>query len=112
MTFQLKCYKEVMILYNYPCGIYNNSKSNESYPSSLKIGIVTPINKKSTQTLLKKDQRPVSLIPIVSKLFEMKMYDEIYAYIEKFLSPYLFGYRKKHSTEQCLIVMIESWKKR
>ena len=99
------------IVSNYLCGIYNNSESNESYPSSLKFGIVTPINKKSTQTLLKKDQRPVSLIPIVSKLFERKMYDEIYAYIEKFLSHYLFGYRKKYSTEQCLIVMIEAWKK-
>ena len=82
------------IVSNYLCGIYDNSKSNESYPSSLKFGIVTHINKKSTQTLLKKDQRPVSLIPIVSKLFERKMYDEIYAYIEKFLSPYLFGNRK------------------
>ena len=35
------------------------------------------------------------------------MYDEIYAYIEKFHATYLFGYRKK----QCLIVMIEAWKK-
>ena len=83
------------IVSNHLCGIYNNSKSNESYPSSLKVGTVTPINKKRTQTLRKEDQRPVSLIPIVSKLFERKMYGEIYAYIEKFLSSYLFGYRKK-----------------
>ena len=83
------------IVSNYLCDIYNNSKSNESYPSSLTFRIVTPINKKSTQTLLKKGQRPVSLIPIVSKLFERKMYDEIYAHIEKFLFPYLFGYTKK-----------------
>ena len=48
----------------------------------------------------------MSLIPIVSKLLERKMYNEIYTYIETFLSPYLFGYRKKHSTEQCLTVMI------
>ena len=99
------------IVSNYLCAIYNNSKYNESYPSSLKVGTVTPINKKTTQTLLKKDQRPVSLIPIVSKLFERKMYDEIYTYIETFLSPFLFGYRKNHSTEQCIIVMIEGWKK-
>ena len=39
------------------------------------------------------------------------MYDQIYAYINKFLSPYLFGYRKNHSTEQCLTIMIEAWKK-
>ena len=56
------------IVSNYLCNIYNNAKNNELYPISLKVGTVTPINKKSTQTLLKKDQRPVSLIPIVSKL--------------------------------------------
>ena len=34
-----------------------------------------------------------------------------FSYIEKYLSPYLFGYRKGHNTEQCLIIMIETWKK-
>ena len=46
-----------------------------------------------------KNYRPVSLIPIVSKLFERNMYDQIIVYINEFLSPYLFGYRKGHSTE-------------
>ena len=39
------------------------------------------------------------------------MFDQLSAYINKSLSPYLFGYRKGHSTEQCLMVMIESWRK-
>ena len=91
--------------------IYNNSKNNENYPSSLKLGTITPINKKKTRTLLKKDYRPVSLIPVVSKVYEKNMYEQIHSYVEKFLSPYLFGYRKKHSTEQCLTIMIEVWKK-
>ena len=87
--------------------IYNNSKNNRNYPSSLKRGTVTTINKKTTRTLLKKDYRPISLIPIISKLYEKNMYDQIYSYVDKFLSPYLFGYRKNHSTEQCLTIMIE-----
>ena len=33
------------------------------------------------------------------------MYDQILSYIDKYLSPYLFGYRKGYSTEQCLTVM-------
>ena len=32
-------------------------------------------------------------------------------YMEKYISPYLFGFRKGHNTEQCLIVMLEIWKK-
>ena len=69
-----------------------------------------PIHKKEETTLLK-IYRPVSLIPVVSKLFERDMYNQILSYIDKFLSPYLFGYRKGYSTEQCLIVMLELWKK-
>ena len=39
------------------------------------------------------------------------MFNEISLYIDKYLSPYLFGYRKGHSTEQCLVIMIEFWRK-
>ena len=39
------------------------------------------------------------------------MYNQILLYINKYLSPYLFEYRVGHSTEQCLSVMIEEWKK-
>ena len=39
------------------------------------------------------------------------MYNQILLYINKYLSPYLFGYRVEHSTEQCLSVTIEEWKK-
>ena len=31
--------------------------------------------------------------------------------LKKYLSPYIFGYRKGRSTEQCLLLMIETWKK-
>ena len=90
--------------------IYNNSKNANTYPASLKLADVTPIHKKDETTLME-NYRPVSLIPIVSKLFERDMYNQILSYIDKFLSPYLFGYRKEHSTEQCLTVMLETWKK-
>ena len=75
------------------------------------MGTITPIQKTALKTLLKKDYRPASLIPIVSKLYERNMYDQVYSYIDQFLSPYLFGYRKNHSTEQCLTIMIGTWKK-
>jgi len=89
--------------------IYNTSKNTNIFPTNLKVADVTPIHKKDETTLMK-NYRPVSLIPIVSKLFERDMYNQILSYIEKFLSPYLFGYRKGYSTEQCLTVMLETWK--
>ena len=52
-----------------------------------------------------------SLLPSISKVYERDMYNPILIYIENHLSPYLFGFRKGHSTEQCLNIMLENWKK-
>ena len=90
--------------------IFNSSKNDHIYPHTLKQADIIPIHKKNETTLLK-NYRPVSLIPVVSKLFERDMYNQIITYIDTFLSPYLFGYRKGYSTEQCLTVMLEIWKK-
>ena len=90
--------------------IYNDSKDDLVFPGTLKNADVVPIHKKEERTK-KENYRPVSLLPIISKLFERDMYNQILAYVDKYLSPYLFGFRKGHSTEQCLNVMIERWKK-
>ena len=63
------------------------------------------------EKVFKKNYRPVSLIPVVSKVFEKTMFNEINQYIDNYLSPYLFGFRKGHSTEQCLLTMLELWRK-
>ena len=89
---------------------YNKAKNYQQYPASLKLADVTPIHKKDEKTLTK-NYRPISLIPVVSKIFEKNMYKEIMDFIGNSLSPYLFGFRKGHSTEQCLVVMLEAWKK-
>ena len=47
---------------------------------------------------------------MISKIFERLMYDQISTYIGKHLSPYLCGFRKGHSTQHCLSVMLERWK--
>ena len=90
--------------------IYNNAKNNCNFPQLLKLADVVPIHKKD-ETSQMKNYRPVSLLPVASKLFERNMYNQILSYIDKYLSPYLFGYRKGFSTEQCLTVMLETWKK-
>ena len=99
------------IISKYLSKIYNTSMEQGAFPDSLKEGTVTPINKTSKRTTLKKDYRPINLLPLVSKIYERNMFVQMYDYIDKYLSPYLFGYRKGRSTEQCLAIMIEVWKK-
>ena len=80
------------------------------FSSKLKLADITPLHKK-LETVLKENYRPVSLLPVVSKLFERLMQKQMVAYIEKFLSPYLCGYRKGFNAQYALIAMIEKWKK-
>ena len=59
---------------------------------------------------LLKNYRPVSVLPVVSKIYERIMQKQILEYIDKHLSPHLCGYRKWWSTQTALISMLEKWK--
>ena len=99
------------IVSTYFADTYTMSINKNIFPPTLKLGTIAPIHKKKVKMLVKKDYCPVTLLPVMSKIYERNMRDEISSYMDEFLSPYLFGYRKNHSTEQCLVVMIEIIKK-
>ena len=82
---------------------------NEKFPTKLKYADITPIFKKLDCTL-KENYRPVSILPVVSKIFERIMQKKIKCYIEQYLSPFLCGYRKGYNTQYALTAMIEKWK--
>ena len=90
--------------------IYNNSRHNSNFPNSLKLADVTPAHKKEERTM-KDNYRPVSILPPISKVFERNMFDQISSYIDKYLSPFLCGFRKGLSTQYCLTAMLDHWKK-
>ena len=70
---------------------------------------LTPIFKKDDPTKAK-NYRPVSVLPVVSKVSEGIMHKQISEYINQFLSPYLCGYRQSFSTQQALVYLIKKWK--
>ena len=90
--------------------IYNESILSCNFPDLLKMADITPVHKKDEKTKMD-NYRPVSILPTVSKLFERNMYDQIYAYIDHYLSKYLCGFRKGYSTQHCLMVMLEKWRR-
>ena len=61
---------------------------NKKFPSRLKCADLTPIFKK-LECILEKNYRPVSILPVVSKIFERIMLKQINLHIDKYLSPYL-----------------------
>ena len=54
--------------------------------------------------------RPVSILPVLSKVYERCMYDQMYAYLNKILSKWQCGFRQGYSTEHCLLIMTEKWR--
>ena len=56
--------------------IYNASKDDHIFPETLKNSDVLPIHKKEERTK-KENYRPVSLLPLVSKLFEREMCNQL-----------------------------------
>ena len=57
-----------------------------------------------------KNYRPVSILPVGSKIYERIMQKQILEDIGKHLSPHLCGYKKGYSTQTALRSMLEKWK--
>ena len=106
-----KIMKENINLFSVKLSIdINNSIDNSFFPSNLKLADITPAHKKGDKTD-KSNYRPVSILPAMSKVFERVMYKQLYIYFEKILSKYQCGFRKNFSSQHCLILMIEKWKR-
>ena len=55
--------------------------------------------------------RPVSLLPLLSKLFEKIMYDQLYEYAETFVTKLLCVFHKAQSTQHALFRILQNWQK-
>ena len=52
----------------------------------------------------------MSILPVISKIYERLMYDQMYKYFDQIFSKFQCGFRKGFSTQNCLLYMIENWK--
>ena len=71
---------------------------------------VTPVFKKGEKSDLN-NYRPISVIPVVSKVFEKIVYDQLYQYLNdnQLLSSCQSGFRSLHSTLTALLEATNSW---
>ena len=89
--------------------IVNDGIENDVFDANLKLADVTPVFKDLDRTL-KSKYRPVSILPVISKISERTLEVQISKYIKNFLSPYLCGYRKGYSTQHAILTLVEKWK--
>ena len=90
--------------------IINMSIDSDQFPSEWKNAKVIPSFKKGKRTMLD-NYRPISILPVVSKLIERILYDQIYGYFnqEKLFSKQQFGFRPCHSTTTTLLDCTNEW---
>ena len=83
--------------------LVNSSITQSDVPSSWKHSLVHPILK-SGDPSDPSNFRPISLVPIISKILERAVHQQLYAYLSEnhLLSPNQHGFRPRHSTETAL----------
>ena len=88
--------------------IMNLSLSTGIFPLELKVARVIPIFK-SGETNVFTNYRPVSVLPLFSKVLERLMYTRLLDFINKndILYKYQFGFRSNHSPNLALIVLVD-----
>ena len=89
--------------------IFNTSIETSTFPVSWKIARVTPIYKEGEKSE-KSNYRPISVLPVLSRLFEKLIYDQLYQYLEwgGFLTQES-GFRALHSSATCLLKCTDNW---
>ena len=88
--------------------IINQSLCSGIFPDKLKIAKVIPLYKKGDHHLLD-NYRPISLLPVISKIFEKIVFKQTYEYFSsnKLLYSSQYGFRKGHSTDLASIELVD-----
>ena len=88
--------------------IINQSLKSGIFPNKLKIAKVTPIYKEGDKKIIT-NYRPISVLPVVSKVFETVIHEQLSGYFSfnNLISGKQYGFRKNSSTELAALELID-----
>ena len=95
------------ILSPYLTKIINLSFETKTFPDILKNAIIKPIFKKDDKNDIS-NYRPISILPVISKIFERATLNQLIEYFEKYdlINCFQHAYRKFHGTVTCLFELL------
>ena len=88
--------------------IFNYCFQQGTFPRNLKKAIVLPLFKKGDKTLIS-NYRPISILPLFSKLLEKCLKSRLLSYIDRYnlISPCQFGFQAGISTQDAILFLVE-----
>ena len=93
---------------NYICDFFNDCVNRGDFPSLLKIASITPVFKKGDRDL-KDNYQLVSILPVISKIFEKLLCKQNTMFIDLLLSKFQCGFRKGYGAQDSLLATLEHW---
>ena len=105
-----KILKECKSAFDIITACINKAIETGNFPDSIKMANVTPVFKKE-DPLDKSNHRPVSILPLLSKVYERVIYNQLSEYSNNFLNEVLCGFRKAHSTQHTFFKLLQSRQK-
>ena len=104
-SYPVRALKSIVDIISSPLTIIINKSLNRGYfPQSLKLARVVALYKGGSKDDIN-NYRPVSILPILSKIFERAVHTQLYSFLEKYdiLSDCQSGFRRKKSTIQAVM---------
>ena len=89
--------------------LINDSIDACSFPDMFKLAVVSSQFKK-IDNLIKSNYRPVSILIVMSKVYERVMANQLLAYFENIFSPLLSAFRKNYGCQSTLLNMVQHFK--
>ena len=88
--------------------VINTSFASECVPRSWKQAVVTPLHKKDDPSVVA-NFRPVTLVPVVSKIFERLVHEQLTCYLREnhIFSEDQYGFMSEHSTCTALLTVTD-----
>ena len=79
------------------------------FPDNAKKAMVTPLHKKNSN-LDKENYRPVSILPVISKIYERAINEQSCSFFSQHFNTYLSAFRPGYGCQSTLLRIIEDWK--
>lgn len=108
-TKALKCVKKLIVDTLTKC--VNTCMESGTFPNSLKIAKVCPIYKSGSKFELS-NYRPISVLPVISKIFEKVLHSRLETYLnsKKYFYDKQYGFRQKSNTLAATIDLVTKLK--